>query len=358
MNKIPIIDEKDLNSLIVQALNGNGVLATPKEYSQMITNILGISINSKPRKDGRWQGYVLEDGKKHYVYGVTKEDVARKIKGILRNGLPQKKKKSDKNGVPTTFNAFATYYFNNFRIKQVKENTFRADFYRYKNYLQPYFKEKPIKQITPLDCQKLLDSIKEQGKGKTADEIYSLMSIIFKMAIKHSIISNNPLDVILHIKHDKEHGSALTKDEELRLKSALQGNKHLQPIMLLLYTGLRPNELKSAKINGNFIIAENSKRKNRKVEYKKIPISKMLAPYIKDGLDVYNYEYMRKIFKNILPNHILYDLRRTFYSRCKECGLSEHAIKEFMGHSLGEIGNAYTSLSDTFLIQEMSKFYY
>ena len=45
--------------------------------------------------------------------------------------------------------------------------------------------------------------------------------------------------------------------------------------MLALYTGLRPNELYTAKIEGNFIVAINSKRKNRKLEYKKIPISKI-----------------------------------------------------------------------------------
>lgn len=61
--------------------------------------------------------------------------------------------------------------------------------------------------------------------------------------------------------------------------------------MLALYTGLRPNELYTAKIEGNFIVAINSKRKNRKLEYKKIPISKMLKPYIANGLIIPNIKY-------------------------------------------------------------------
>lgn len=130
--------------------------------------------------------------------------------------------------------------------------------------------------------------------------------------------------------------------------------------MILLYIGLRPNELATVKIDGNFIIAVNSKRKHKRIEYNRIPISKMLAPYLAGG-DVPNLSsanYLRRKFKEILPGHILYDLRTTFYSRCKECGISEHARNAFMGHSLGALGNAYTDLSDNFLIKEMAKFEY
>ncbi len=130
--------------------------------------------------------------------------------------------------------------------------------------------------------------------------------------------------------------------------------------MLSLYTGLRPNELETAKIDGNFIIAVNSKRKTRKVEYKKIPISKMLAPYLKENSPpiIPKLDVMWQTIRKILPNHILYDLRTTFYSRLKECDVAQYAINAFMGHTLGAIGNAYTDLSDEYLLKEMSKFEY
>ena len=219
--------------------------------------------------------------------------------------------------------------------------------------------EKPIKRITPDDCQRLLDGIKETGKGKTTEEIRSLLMVIFKMAIAHNLISHNPLDVVLYTKHENEHGEALTKAEEGILFKALEGNPYRSAFALALYTGLRPNEYKTAKIEGKFIVAINSKRKNGKIEYKKIPITKMLAPYLEEQeLSIPCYRYMREKVKEILPNHKLYDLRTTFYSRCKECGISEHAMKEFVGHSLGALGNAYTDLSDEFLLKEGEKFVY
>lgn len=361
MKKVPIIEESDLNALVKQALDEHGgILATPTEYSQMIVNLPGVSIMHKPRKDGRYQGYLVENGEKHYVYGSSREEVARQIKFYIKHGAPPKKKPKPKNpyGAPETFNAFSMYYFENFRKKKVSEYTLKQDLARYNKYLLPYFGEKPIKKISPLECQKLIDVINADGKGKTADEIFGIMSVIFKMAIKHCIIARNPLDIVLHVKHEYEHGRALTKDEENTLKERLDGSPLLPVFMLALYTGLRPNEIKTARIENGFIIAVNSKRKNKKVEYKKIPICKMLAPYLEKPLIFTSEMYMREKFKKILPGHRLYDLRTTFYSRLKECNVSDTAIKLFVGHSLGALGNAYTNVSDEFLIKEMEKFEY
>ncbi|MBQ8658072.1 MAG: hypothetical protein IJ506_02970 [Clostridia bacterium] len=261
--------------------------------------------------------------------------------------------------IPYTFNAFSNYYFQKFRIHKVTPQTFKKDMSRYNLYLKPYFKEKPLKRITPDDCQRLLDDIKATGKSKTTEEIRALLMVIFKMAIAHHLINHNPLDVVFYTKHENEHGEALTKEEERILFTALADNLYRSAFALALYTGLRPNELKTAKIEGKFIVAINSKRKNGKIEYKKIPITKMLAPYLEGRkLNIPCYRYMREKVKEILPNHKLYDLRTTFYSRCKECGISEHAMKEFVGHSLGKLGNAYTDLSDVFLLREGEKFAY
>lgn len=58
---------------------------------------------------------------------------------------------------------------------------------------------------------------------------------------------------------------------------------------------------------------------------------------------------------SILPNHILYDLRTTFYTHCEECGVAEPARDEFVGHSRGRLNNAYSDLSDEYLLKEGKK---
>ncbi len=354
-------NEKKFDELIRNELSKNGVTVAP-EGVNVIINIPGVSISSKPRKDGRYQGYLSTGSDKYYVYGSSFEDVENKIKFYIRYGVPKRKAKREyvaSRGVPTTFNKFANYYFENFRKKKVSEKTFKVDLYRYERYLKPRFEDMPLKKITPLACQTLIDELTSAKKGKTADEIYSLLSVIFKMAIKHDVLVKNPLDVIFKERYESQHGSALTKEEETILKESLKGSPLLPAFMLSLYTGLRPNELESAKLDGNIIVALNSKRKNKKVEYKRIPVCKMLAPYLVKGLPkIPNLERMRAHVRRNLPGHVLYDLRTTFYSRLKECDVSQHAINAFMGHSLGAVANAYTDLSDEFLMREMEKFEY
>ena len=67
---------------------------------------------------------------------------------------------------------------------------------QYKNHLKPHFGNIPLKRITPKICQDLLDRLDEQGKGKTADDVHSLLNMIFKAAVKHNIIHSNPMDMV------------------------------------------------------------------------------------------------------------------------------------------------------------------
>ena len=259
--------------------------------------------------------------------------------------------------IPTTFHSFATYYFENFRKEKVTPQTLRIDMSRYNNHIQPFFKEKPLNKITPLDCKTLLNSLKEKNKAKTADDVYSLLSVIFKSAIAHGVLERNPLVMVVHIGHTRENGIALTKDEEKILLDYLSGTIYFLPAALMLYCGLRPNELYTVIIDGDFIKAVNSKRKSRNVEYKRIPIIDRLRPFLpKDGIvTVPTMDILRRRIRAALPNHKLYDLRTTFYTRCKELGVAENALKHFVGHSLGRLGNTYTDLSDEYLLSEGKK---
>ena len=86
----------------------------------------------------------------------------------------------------------------------------------------------------------------------------------------------------------------------------------------------------------------------------------MLKPYLNGVTDIkfVRLEAMRMKLKQILPNHKLYDLRTTFYTRCQECGIADVARMEFVGHSLGGLADTYTDLSDAFLLKESEKLNY
>ena len=350
-------DKQQLDDISMLKFTNKEINQMPKTFrKEFRANGCTARIRKKP--SGK-NGYIYEIRYRRngYNVGVSNKNL-EEAKRLFIEALKTAKVSKKITGVPHTFHSFAMYYFENFRIRKVTEKTYKTDYNRYKKYLQPYFEEIPLVRITPKDCQDLMDELEEAGKGKTAGEIFALLSVIFKMAMYHRLIDYNPLDIVIHTKHESEHGVALTKEEEAKLLNNTSDVILRNALALGLYTGMRPNEYKTAKIEGKFIVAVNSKRKNGKVEYKRIPITKMLKPYLKDGINVPTEKRLRAAIRAVLPDHKLYDLRTTFYTRCTECGVAEAAMKEFVGHSLGQLGNAYTDLSDEYLLQEGAKLLY
>ncbi len=262
--------------------------------------------------------------------------------------------------VPKTFDKFVFYYFEKFRKRKVNPKTYTNDLSRMKKHIISRFGNIPIKNITPPMCQDLIDGIVATGKGKTAEEVFSLLNGTFKTAIKHNLIVHNPLDIVIHDKHEREHGKALTIEEEKHLlQTAAEPFKTIFAIML--FTGIRPNEYETVQIIGDMIHANNSKRHGGKREIKRIPITPMLKRYLSSDSEVPKMPIytIRRVFNSILGNkHVLYDMRTTFYTRCKMCEVAAAARDEFVGHSSGVLGNTYTDLPDDYLIKEGQKLDY
>ncbi len=297
------------------------------------------------------------DGYDVHACGKTLELAKANFLEKLKTAQPVAEKTGGGCAFPETFTAFALYYFENFRREKIVDASYRLDLSRLKNHLSPRFKEKPIKKITPPECKNILDEVRATGKSKTALELHSLLSIIFKGAIAHGIITQNPMTTVFKAKHESKHGKALSKSDEITLLNALKGSIYETATALALFCGLRPNELKTAQIQGDFIQARNSKRKGGKIEYKKIPIINRLRPFLPaDGVFyIPHLDALREQIRNVLPAHKLYDLRTTFYTRCDEMGVAPPARDYFVGHSSGVLTNTYRDLSDAYLLQEAEK---
>lgn len=355
---------KTLNSETSDEVSENEcVYFTDKEIEQMPRKLQRIIIIHKKRCRLRKKPsgktaftYEIRFRAENYNVSACGKTIELAKANMLKKLKTAKPKEHRENAIPATFHSFATYYFETFRKEHVAELTYDNDMRRYSRYLQPHFKEVALNKITPSDCKKILDVVKAQNKGKTADELHSLLNIIFKAAIAHRIIDFNPLVSIPHIQHERKNGTALSREEEYRLLDRLT-ERHVQvAVALALFCGLRPGELASARIQGEFIVAINSKRKHKKTEYKKIPIINRLRPYIQDGIPpLPSLQLLAKRIKAILPNHIPYDLRTTFYTRCDEYGVATPARNEFVGHSEGKLTKTYRDLSDEYLLKEGSK---
>lgn len=342
------------------------LVLTKKEISKLKKTLrhyfkTEIEVYYRVRQRGNCINYEARFKRFGFNISVSAKDLPTlKARFILALNAAEENKENAVPDVPTTFNAFAQYFFESYTKRKVAEKTFAVNQSRYRIHIQPYFKETQLKKITPRSCQELIDGITAKGYGKTADEVYSILNQIFKAAVKHGLMTNNPIELTVHFTHQNKHGKALTKNEEITLLNATAGTPYQLLYAVALFTGLRPNEYASARIEGQFIVAVNSKRKNRKIEHKKIPITAKLKPYL-IGIDKFDFpsvDYARRKIKSILPDHILYDLRTTFYNRCIECGVSDAARHEFMGHLKNKIDEAYTDLSDEYLLSEGKKLDY
>ena len=331
---------------------------TDKEISKMPQNYRklfrtdGLRAHVRKRKRGNSITYEVRCrmcGVNITAGGTTVEEAKKRFLEKLHE--PQK----TATNVPSTFEGFTEYYFKKYREKKVTAKTYKNDVNRLKTHVIPAIGKKQIRDITPTDIENILEKLSD--KKKTAEEIYSLLNGIFRYAIAHRIISISPMQIIDKPTHERISGKALSIQEEAMLFKRLPQELHEQ-FAIALYCGLRPCEYSSVRKKGDIIIAENAKRKNGKIEYKRIPISPMLKPYLKENGTIQNYKAMWKTFKNLFPEHRLYDLRTTFCSRCIECQIDPIAVKLMMGHSLGKLGNAYVDVSDSFLKKEMAKFEY
>ena len=342
---------------------------TQKEISKMPKTFKkefrtdGCTAHVRKRRSGKhnWN-YEIRYRRNGYDIQVSANSLDEaKRKFIDRLSVAEKAvNKASDAAIPSTFTDFADYFFENFYKRKVAASTLRVALNQFKNHLQPCFGNMQLKKITPKNCQILLDKLEADGKGKTAEDLFTILNLIFKAAVKHGLIPNNPMDMVFHQKHEREHGKALTKAEERLLLEKTADTPYQLMFAIALYTGLRPNEYKTARIEDNFIVANNSKRKNGKTELKKIPVTPMLKPYLEDITELYftRLEQIRNKFNKILPGHRLYDLRTTFYTRCMECGVAEAAIKKFVGHNLGGLADTYADLSDEFLLTESRKLDY
>ena len=334
----------------------------PRKFRQLF-RVQGMTARVYRRESGKGnQNYEIRLRTHGYnIYASSNNLEEAKQKFIRRLQEVESGVASPKtNGIPSTFDKFSNYFFEKFYKRKVCTTTYRVAMSNYKNHVLPHFGDMHLKQITADKCQELLDKLIEEDKVRTEENMFTMLNMIFKAAVKHGVMAHNPIDMVFHTKHEREHGKALTKDEERKLLSETAGTPYQKMFAIGLYTGLRPNEYKTAVIDGDFIVANNSKRKNGKVELKKIPITPMLKPYLEGNTELHftRLEQIRHKFNGILPNHKLYDLRTTFYTRCMECGVAEVATKTFVGHALGGMADTYTDLGDDFLKAEGEKFSY
>ena len=199
-----------------------------------------------------------------------------------------------------------------------------------------------------------------------------LLHMLLDYAVANDYISKNYSDYLILDKLKPNNKNLFTIEE---IKNIVTSDDKLlhQILKILLYTGLRINELLNLKVSdvdlvSNIIDIKSSKTKSG---IRKIPIHNCILDLVTDlcsksntYLFIHNnkklpYSTLRSKLKKEFKNHIFHECRHTFISQCKKCNLDSYAIKLIVGHATSDITlSVYTHVDISYLESELSKFKY
>ena len=132
---------------------------------------------------------------------------------------------------------------------------------------------------------------------------------------------------------------------------------------------MRVGELKSLKFDGTYITCESEKtRKGYAKVIRKIPLSPMLKRVLhlidfKQAIEVSCFT-VRDALKRVFPGRHVHELRYTFITRAKECGVNPEVVMKWAGHEYdaavktSRVDRGYTDYSEEYLLQEINKIDY
>jgi integrase len=319
----------------------------------------GGKSHCRVRSDGLYEYRLTYQGRSISAASSDKKTAKKKFleKLCVVAGLPKKEKPK------TGFADFTENWLENFKKPTLKESTFKQYLSVYRSKLKPAFGNTPLSELTPLTIQPFFQSLLRDGKTtKTAVECKKLLSLIFDAAIGENIIDQNPMKRVVVLKQQPNHGKALTYTEEREFLDKIKGTRFELQFILLLYTGMRRGELASAALSSDhdFITVITGKQRLGSGEVtRSIPVTPMLRRYINDfDKIVLNapVSTMSAAFHALMPDHHLHELRHTFISRCRECGISREMVGLWVGHTPDDITTeVYTHYSPNYVRSEAEK---
>lgn len=319
----------------------------------------------------RREGFHIEVASKDYET-MKRKFMARLIEQSkdFEGFIPLQKVKKSPNKIPL----FGEYGAEWLKIKKqtTKPSTFKEYERSFNVNLKPKFGHLPLTDIKRSMVQSYLFEFIEQGKHRTAEKLKLQLNCIFDLATEDYGISSPVKKVVLPY-HESKKGTAFTKAEERKLVEYCIANPDgatTSALLVLLYFGLRQSELKSLQIiDGKYLQCETSKeRMGRNVVLRKIPftpmVKKVLAYVDFEKAKTTNLCSIGTTVKRLFPNHHPHELRYTFITRCKECGVNPELVMLWDGHSFdkdvktSEVDRGYTDYSEEYVLSEAEKVHY
>lgn len=290
--------------------------------------------------------------KQKFIKALNGEQVAREQKNNVQRVI---------------FSEYAESWLDT-KKRTTKPTTYR-EYERLVRYnLEPHFGDRELRTITREEIQTYLFSVIDEGKRRTAEKLHLVLRCLFDLAVDDFDIKSPMKRIVLPFYEGKK-GSALTLEEEKALIAFCDKNREFSAssaLLVLLFFGLRRSELKTIRIEGEGLVCVSSKTLlGRQEVERRIPFTpafRKILPLVdfKKAKNA-NVNTLSNTFKKVLPNHHPHELRYTFITRCKECGVNPEIVMLWDGHEedkdvkASKIDRGYTDFSWEFQVKEAQK---
>lgn len=298
----------------------------------------------------RRNGYEIQVG------ATTLEEAKEKFLEATKAENIEKYRKKEKRAKKNTF-LFVTQEWLEFKKDKLNARMHKNYESYCQRYLYPVLGDMDISVIKTID----INGIMKKVEGRVYEDLRVVLNSVFKYALASGVITHNPMLLIPFRKAERNNRRAMTEDEVKKMIERLnlpEYSDYKRTFLILLFFGLRPCELEDARFEGDFLIARNAKRKNGKIEYKKIPICRQAREMLDLDAPVetlHRTDVLNRIFKRIMEDEEVtqYFLRHTFATVCQQY-VRPDIVDIWMGDSSERlVGRVYTHFPDKFMIAQM-----
>lgn len=185
-----------------------------------------------------------------------------------------------------------------------------------------------MKDIRLIHLQKFIDNSREKGLSSgSLKQIKSILNMVFDYALKNEIVNKNFSKFIEIGKIEKVIQRRVFTREEINILWENKGELITDSILILIYTGMRINELLHLK-NKDINLEERYLITGSKTDAGKdrlIPINYKILPLITKRMSI-NNEYL---IHTRTGRPILYQsFRKRFFNKLEKIGIQEHTIHD------------------------------
>ena len=205
--------------------------------------------------------------------------------------------------------------------------------------------DKPIREIKLVHLE---DIMRDKGRS-TQQHIKTVMSKVFKHALKHELIDKNPSSLITLKRAEEVEKVPFTLEEVQDLWKKAETDEFSELILILLYTGMRIKELLILKQKDIYEDHMIGGIKTKAGKNRVIPLHPAIRPFIVKRLDgqeyllhddkgkPWTYPMFHKPFLKRVSGHTIHETRHTFISRMHTLGVNETTIKFIVGHAMKDV---------------------